>query len=154
MGHARNYILSDIISRHHRRQGQEVFFPIGWDAYGLPAENAAREQGIDPRVWTDRNIHLMREQLKRLDLSFDWSQELSTHDPAYVARGQALFVRLFQAGWVERREGQVWWDPVDCTVLAKEQVIDGRGWRSGAKVEQKNTVDAVCQNQCLCSRAE
>ena len=137
MGHVRNYAITDAIARHHRRQGRAVLHPMGWDAYGLPAENAARENGQDPRAWTDRNIAQMRKQLVEMGFEFEWDHELSTHQPAYVALGQRLFIEFFKAGLIERRQGVVSWDPVDQTVLANEQVIDGKGWRSGAMVEQR-----------------
>ena len=137
MGHVRNYAISDAIARHYRRQGYEVIHPIGWDAFGLPAENAARANGVDPRQWTDRNIQSMRAQLQEMEFEFDTQYELSTHTPGYIAQGQAMFLRFYKAGLIERRQGEVWWDPVDATVLANEQVVDGRGWRSGAIVERK-----------------
>lgn len=137
MGHVRNYAISDAIARHYRRQGAHVIHPIGWDAYGLPAENAARSTGADPRQWTDTNIAHMRTQLEEVGFEFTPGHEISTHDPAYVALGQKLFIQMFRAGLIERRTGEVWWDPEDQTVLANEQVIDGRGWRSGAIVERR-----------------
>jgi leucyl-tRNA synthetase len=137
MGHVRNYTISDAIARHYRRQGYDVIHPIGWDAFGLPAENAAREKGVDPRVWTDQNIQSMKMQLIDMEFEFDTAHEIATHTPSYIAQGQAMFLRFYQAGLIERRSGEVWWDPVDQTVLANEQVVDGRGWRSGAIVERK-----------------
>lgn len=137
MGHVRNYAISDAIARHYRRQGRQVLHPIGWDAYGLPAENAARATGADPRAWTDQNIAHMRAQLDEMGFEFTPGHEVSTHDPAYVALGQRLFIQMFRAGLIERRVGEVWWDPVDHTVLANEQVIDGKGWRSGAIVARR-----------------
>jgi leucyl-tRNA synthetase len=137
VGHARNYAMGDVIARFKRARGFNVLHPMGWDAFGLPAENAAQERGIDPRDWTRANIDLMREELKSLGLAIDWSREFATCDPAYYGRQQALFLRLMERGLVYRREGLVNWDPVDMTVLANEQVIDGRGWRSGALVERR-----------------
>ncbi len=137
MGHVRNYTLGDVVARYKRARGFSVLHPMGWDAFGLPAENAARERGIHPATWTFDNIAAMRAELQRLGLSIDWSREFATCDPAYYGKQQALFIDLMQAGLAERREGWVNWDPVDGTVLANEQVIDGRGWRSGALVEKK-----------------
>lgn len=137
MGHVRNYSISDAIALHYRRQGNHVIHPIGWDAFGLPAENAARENGCDPRQWTDANIQTMQTQLYDMGFSFDKTHELATHTPSYIQAGQTLFLQFYQHGLIERRSGQVSWDPVDETVLANEQVIDGRGWRSGALVETK-----------------
>jgi leucyl-tRNA synthetase len=137
MGHVRNYAISDTLARHHRRQGERVLHPIGWDAFGLPAENAARQQGADPRAWTDANIEAMRVQLHSLGFEFDQAHELATHTPDYIRAGQSLFLRFYRAGLIERRSGEVWWDPVDQTVLANEQVINGCGWRSGAPVQTK-----------------
>ena len=137
MGHVRNYAISDAIARHYRRQGHRVLHPIGWDAFGLPAENAARERGVDPRAWTDANIAAMRQQLQELGFEFTAGHEIATHREDYMALGQALFVAFYRAGLIERREGEVWWDPQDQTVLANEQVIDGKGWRSGCEVERR-----------------
>ncbi|MCX7931245.1 MAG: leucine--tRNA ligase [Rhodovarius sp.] len=137
MGHVRNYTLGDVVARFKRAQGHLVLHPMGWDAFGLPAENAARERGIHPAVWTYGNIAAMRAELKRMGLSLDWSREFATCDPEYYGQQQALFLDLLEAGLVERKESWVNWDPVDQTVLANEQVIDGRGWRSGAPVEKK-----------------
>ena len=137
MGHVRNYTMGDVLARVRRMQGHDVLHPMGWDAFGLPAENAAIERGIDPESWTRANIAAMRAQLKRLGLAIDWSREFATCDPDYYGHEQALFLDLLEAGLVTRREADVNWDPVDQTVLANEQVIDGRGWRSGAPVERR-----------------
>ena len=137
MGHVRNYTMGDVIARFRRMQGHEVLHPMGWDAFGMPAENAAMQRKVHPGEWTWANINTMREQLKRLGFALDWSRELATCDPAYYGHEQALFLDLFDAGLVYRKESEVNWDPVDMTVLANEQVIDGRGWRSGAPVERR-----------------
>jgi leucyl-tRNA synthetase len=137
MGHVRNYTMGDVIARFRRAQGYNVLHPMGWDAFGLPAENAARDKGVSPRDWTYENIAAMREQLKMMGLSLDWSREFATCDPAYYHQQQKLFVDFYTAGFVYRSEADVNWDPVDMTVLANEQVIDGRGWRSGALVERR-----------------
>jgi leucyl-tRNA synthetase len=137
VGHARNYAMGDVVARFKRARGFNVLHPMGWDAFGLPAENAAAERGVDPAAWTFDNIAKMRDQLKQLGLSLDWSKELATCDPAYYGRQQAWFLKLLKRGLVYRKEGLVNWDPVDMTVLANEQVIDGRGWRSGAIVERR-----------------
>ena len=137
MGHARNYVMGDVVARSKRAQGFDVLHPMGWDAFGLPAENAAIERGVHPGDWTWSNIATMREQLKLLGLSLDWSREFATCDPAYYGQQQAWFLELFKRGLVYRKEAVVNWDPVDNTVLANEQVVDGRGWRSGAIVEKR-----------------
>ena len=137
MGHVRNYTMGDVVARFKRAQGFSVLHPMGWDAFGMPAENAAMEQGGHPRDWTYANIATMREQLKPLGLSIDWSREFATCDDAYVAQQQALFLDMLEAGLITRKSAQVNWDPVDMTVLANEQVIDGKGWRSGATVERR-----------------
>ena len=137
MGHVRNYTLGDVIARYKRARGLTVMHPMGWDAFGLPAENAARERMVHPAKWTWENIATMRAELKRMGLSLDWDREFATCDPAYYGHQQKLFLDFFRAGLAERRESWVNWDPVDGTVLANEQVIDGRGWRSGALVEKK-----------------
>ena len=137
MGHVRNYTMGDVIARFKRAQGFNVLHPMGWDAFGLPAENAARDKGVHPREWTYANIAAMREQLKSMGLAIDWSREFATCDPEYYARQQRLFIDLFRMGLVYRAEADVNWDPVDHTVLANEQVIEGRGWRSGALVERR-----------------
>ncbi len=137
MGHVRNYTLGDVVARYKRARGHQVMHPMGWDAFGLPAENAARERGIHPGKWTYDNIANMRAELKRMGLSLDWAREFATCDVEYYGKQQALFLDFLAAGLVERKESWVNWDPVDGTVLANEQVIDGRGWRSGALVEKK-----------------
>ncbi|HEV2815719.1 MAG TPA: leucine--tRNA ligase [Allosphingosinicella sp.] len=137
VGHGRNYVMGDVLARYKRMKGFEVLHPMGWDAFGMPAENAAIERKVHPGEWTRANIAAMRGQLKLLGLALDWSREFATCDPAYYGHEQALFVDLFEAGLVYRRESEVNWDPVDMTVLANEQVIDGRGWRSGAPVERR-----------------
>ena len=137
VGHARNYAMGDVVARFKRARGYNVLHPMGWDAFGLPAENAAAERGVDPAKWTYDNIAAMREELKRLGVSIDWSREFATCDPAYYGRQQAWFLRLLKKGLAYRKEGLVNWDPVDMTVLANEQVENGRGWRSGALVERR-----------------
>jgi leucyl-tRNA synthetase len=137
MGHVRNYTLGDVVARYKRARGHLVMHPMGWDAFGLPAENAARERGVHPAKWTYDNIANMRAELQRMGLSLDWSREFATCDVEYYGRQQKLFLDFWKAGLVERKESWVNWDPVDGTVLANEQVIDGRGWRSGAPVEKK-----------------
>lgn len=137
MGHVRNYTMGDVLTRYRRMKGMEVLHPMGWDAFGMPAENAAMEKKVHPGGWTRENIATMRAQLKRLGLAIDWSRELATCEPGYYGHEQALFLDLFANGLVYRKESTVNWDPVDMTVLANEQVIDGRGWRSGALVEKK-----------------
>ena len=137
MGHVRNYAMGDVVARFRKAQGYNVLHPMGWDAFGMPAENAAIEQNTHPSKWTYENIAAMRAQLKRLGLSIDWTREFATCDPAYYAHEQALFLDFLEGGLVDRRESVVNWDPIDQTVLANEQVIEGRGWRSGALVEQR-----------------
>ena len=137
MGHVRNYTIGDVVSRYKRMQGYNVLQPMGWDAFGLPAENAAMERGVPPAAWTRENIAAMREQLKGLGFGYDWSRELATCDPEYYRWEQWLFTRLYRKGLVYRDTAAVNWDPVDQTVLANEQVIEGRGWRSGALVERR-----------------
>ena len=137
MGHVRNYTMGDVIARARRMQGYEVLHPMGWDAFGMPAENAAMERKVHPGTWTRANIATMRAQLKRLGLAIDWTREFATCDPEYYGHEQALFLDFLEAGLVSRRDAWVNWDPVDMTVLANEQVIDGRGWRSGATVERR-----------------
>jgi leucyl-tRNA synthetase len=137
MGHVRNYTLGDVVARYKRARGFNVLHPMGWDAFGLPAENAAREQKVHPAKWTYDNIATMRGELKRMGLSLDWSREIATCHPGYYAHQQRLFLDFLQAGLAYRKESFVNWDPVDHTVLANEQVIDGRGWRSGAPVEKR-----------------
>ncbi len=137
MGHVRNYTMGDVLARFRRMQGYEVLHPMGWDAFGMPAENAAMEKKVHPGAWTRANIAAMRSQLKTLGFAFDWSRELATCEPDYYGHEQALFLDLFEGGLVYRKESAVNWDPVDMTVLANEQVIDGKGWRSGAAVEKR-----------------
>ncbi|MFS8369960.1 leucine--tRNA ligase [Acetobacter indonesiensis] len=137
MGHVRNYALGDVIARYKRARGYAVLHPMGWDAFGLPAENAARERGVHPREWTLNNIAAMRTTLQRLGFSLNWDREIATCLPNYYGKQQKLFLDFLQAGLVERRESWVNWDPVDQTVLANEQVVDGCGWRSGAPIEKK-----------------
>ena len=137
MGHVRNYAMGDLVARYKRARGFNVLHPMGWDAFGLPAENAAMEKGVHPREWTLANIATMRRQLQSMGLSLDWSREITTCLPEYYRHQQELFLDFLEAGLVDRRDTMVNWDPVDLTVLANEQVIDGRGWRSGALVEKR-----------------
>jgi leucyl-tRNA synthetase len=137
MGHVRNYTIGDVLARHKSMQGFNVLHPMGWDSFGMPAENAARQNNLDPKVWTENNIKTMKLQLQKLGLSIDWSKEISTCTPEYYKHQQKFFLDLYDKGLVYRKENYVNWDPVDQTVLANEQVIDGKGWRSGALVERK-----------------
>jgi len=137
IGHVRNYAMGDVVARYKRARGFNVLHPMGWDAFGMPAENAAMERGVHPGDWTRENIAAMRAQLKLMGLSLDWSREIATCEPEYYGHQQALFLDMLAAGLVYRRASMVNWDPVDNTVLANEQVIDGRGWRSGAPVERR-----------------
>ncbi len=137
MGHVRNYAMGDVVARYKRARGFNVLHPMGWDAFGMPAENAAMANKVHPRTWTYENIAAMKRQLKSMGLSLDWSREIATCDPAYYKHQQKMFLDFLVAGLVERKQSKVNWDPVDQTVLANEQVIDGRGWRSGAPVEQR-----------------
>lgn len=137
IGHVRNYTMGDVLARFRRMTGHEVLHPMGWDAFGMPAENAAMEKNVHPGSWTRDNIATMRGQLKKLGFALDWSRELATCEPEYYGHEQALFLDLLDAGLVYRKESSVNWDPVDMTVLANEQVIDGKGWRSGAPVEKR-----------------
>ncbi|MEA3014687.1 MAG: leucyl-tRNA synthetase [Sphingomonadales bacterium] len=137
MGHVRNYTMGDVVARYKRARGMNVLHPMGWDAFGMPAENAAMANKVHPKTWTYDNIATMKGQLKSMGLSLDWARELATCDPAYYKHQQAMFLDFLQAGLVERKVSKVNWDPVDQTVLANEQVIDGRGWRSGALVERR-----------------
>ena len=137
MGHVRNYTIADVIARYQRMQGKNVLQPMGWDAFGLPAENAAIKNNVPPAQWTAQNIDYMRRQLQRLGFAYDWDRELATCDPDYYRWEQWFFTRLFEKGLVYKKMATVNWDPVDQTVLANEQVIDGRGWRSGALVERR-----------------
>ncbi len=137
MGHVRNYTMGDVVARVKRAMGLNVLHPMGWDAFGMPAENAAIERKVHPKAWTYDNIAAMKTQLKSMGLSLDWSREIATCDPTYYKHQQKMFLDFLRAGLVERKKSKVNWDPVDQTVLANEQVIDGRGWRSGALVEQR-----------------
>lgn len=137
MGHVRNYTLGDVVARYKRARGHAVLHPMGWDAFGLPAENAAIERGVHPAKWTRENIAAMRTQLKSMGLSYDWRREVATCEPDYYRHEQKMFLDFLKAGLVYRKESWVNWDPVEHTVLANEQVIDGRGWRSGALVEKR-----------------
>jgi leucyl-tRNA synthetase len=137
MGHVRNYTMGDVVARVKRAMGLNVLHPMGWDAFGMPAENAAMERKVHPKAWTYDNIAAMKTQLKSMGLSLDWSREIATCDPRYYKHQQKMFLDFLRAGLVERKKSKVNWDPVDQTVLANEQVIDGRGWRSGALVEQR-----------------
>ena len=137
MGHVRNYTIGDVLARYKLMQGFNVLHPMGWDSFGMPAENAARQNNLDPKIWTEKNIEIMKKQLKRLGLSIDWDREISTCSPDYYKHQQKFFLELYDKGLVYRKENYVNWDPVDQTVLANEQVIDGKGWRSGALVERK-----------------
>src|SRR6202042_627652 len=138
MGHVRNYTMGDVVARVKRAMGFDVLHPMGWDAFGMPAENAAIERKVHPKTWTYQNIDAMKKQLKSMGLSLDWSREIATCDPAYYKHQQKMFLDFLRAGLVERKQSKVNWDPVDNTVLANEQVIDGRGWRSGAVVEKRD----------------
>ena len=137
MGHVRNYTIGDVLARYKSLQGFNVLHPMGWDSFGMPAENAARQNNLDPATWTEKNITVMKSQLKKLGLSIDWDREISTCSKDYYRHQQTFFLEMFDKGLVYRKENYVNWDPVDQTVLANEQVIDGKGWRSGASVERK-----------------
>ena len=137
MGHVRNYTIGDMLARYKSLQGYNVLHPMGWDSFGMPAENAARQNNLDPKSWTESNISTMKSQLKQLGLSIDWDREISTCSPEYYRHQQEFFLELYDKGLVYRKEQYVNWDPIDQTVLANEQVIDGKGWRSGATVERK-----------------
>mgnify|MGYP001287535470 CR=1 FL=1 len=137
MGHVRNYTIGDVLARYKNLQGYNVLHPMGWDSFGMPAENAARQNNLDPKTWTEKNIATMKDQLKKLGLSIDWDREISTCSPDYYMHQQKFFLELYDKGLVYRKENYVNWDPVDQTVLANEQVIDGKGWRSGVLVERK-----------------
>ena len=137
MGHVRNYTIGDVLARFKSLQGYNVLHPMGWDSFGMPAENAARQNNLDPKTWTETNIKNMKTQLKKLGLSIDWDREISTCSPEYYKHQQKFFLELYDKGLVYRKEEYVNWDPIDQTVLANEQVIDGKGWRSGAIVERK-----------------
>jgi len=137
MGHVRNYTIGDVLSRYKTLKGYNVLHPMGWDSFGMPAENAAKQNGQDPRIWTENNIQTMKKQLKQLGLSIDWDREISTCSEDYYKHQQKFFIEMFNKGLVYKKENYVNWDPKDETVLANEQVIDGKGWRSGATVERK-----------------
>ena len=137
MGHVRNYTIGDVLARYKTLQDYNVLHPMGWDSFGMPAENAARQNNLDPKTWTEKNISVMKTQLKKLGLSIDWDKEISTCSPDYYKHQQEFFLELYDKGLVYRKESYVNWDPIDQTVLANEQVIDGKGWRSGAIVERK-----------------
>ena len=137
VGHVRNYTLGDVVARYRTAQGFNVLHPMGWDAFGLPAENAAIERGAHPKTWTYENINAMRTQLKQMGLSIDWSREVATCSPDYYRHEQKMFIDFYKKGLAYRKESVVNWDPVDNTVLANEQVIDGKGWRTGAPVERR-----------------
>ena len=137
MGHVRNYTIGDVLARFKSLENYNVLHPMGWDSFGMPAENAARQNNLDPKTWTEKNISVMKDQLKKLGLSIDWDKEISTCSPDYYKHQQEFFLELYDKGLVYRKENYVNWDPVDKTVLANEQVIDGKGWRSGAIVERK-----------------
>src|SRR6202795_747323 len=137
MGHVRNYTIGDVLARFMRMRGCNVLQPMGWDGFGLPAENAAIANGVPPAAWTRDNIDYMRRQLRSLGYAIDWKRELATCDPSYYRWNQWLFLRMLERGIAYKKTGMVNWDPVDRTVLANEQVIDGRGWRTGALVEKR-----------------
>ena len=137
MGHVRNYAIGDVLARYKKLQGYNVLHPMGWDSFGMPAENAAKQNNLSPKKWTEENIKNMKDQLKELGLSIDWEREISTCSPDYYKHQQKIFLDLYDKGLVYRKESYVNWDPVDNTVLANEQVVDGKGWRSGAVVERK-----------------
>src|SRR3954469_25470684 len=137
IGHVRNYVMGDVLARYKRMKGFDVLHPMGWDAFGMPAENAAMEMKVHPGEWTRSNIETMRGQLKLIGLAIDWTREFATCDPSYYGRQQKLFIDFYNQQLVYRHEADVNWDPVDMTVLANEQVIDGRGWRSNAVVERR-----------------
>ena len=137
MGHVRNYTIGDVLARFKSMQGFNVLHPMGWDSFGLPAENAAKENNLDPKTWTKKNISVMKHQLKKMGLSLDWNREISTCSEEYYKHQQIFFLELYEKGLVYRKDNYVNWDPVEQTVLANEQVIDGKGWRSGASVERK-----------------
>ena len=137
MGHVRNYTIGDVLARFKKLQNYNVLHPMGWDSFGMPAENAAKENNLDPKKWTEKNIKVMKSQLKRLGLSIDWDREISTCSPEYYKHQQLFFLELYRKGLIYKKENYVNWDPVEQTVLANEQVIDGKGWRSGVQVERK-----------------
>ena len=138
MGHLRNYTIGDVIARFYKNNNFNVLHPMGWDSFGMPAENAAIENNLNPKHWTEQNIQNMKKQLKSIGLSIDWEKEISTCSKEYYKQQQKLFLDFYQAGIVYKKDSYVNWDPEDKTVLANEQVIDGKGWRSGAPIEKKN----------------
>lgn len=140
MGHVRNYTINDMLARHLRMKGFNVLMPMGWDAFGLPAENAAMKSGVSPAQWTQLNIADMKSQMQPLGFAFDWSREVSTCDPQYYKWSQWFFLQLLEKGVVYKQTQTVNWDPVDRTVLANEQVIDGRGWRSGQSLKSARSL--------------
>ena len=152
MGHVRNYAMGDVVARSMRARGYSVLHPMGWDAFGMPAENAARLNRSHPATWTQSNIATMRAQLQSMGLSIDWSREIATCDPSYYKHQQKMFLDMLGKGLVYRKNAKVNWDPVDHTVLANEQVIDGRGWRSNALIEQRELNSMVFQNHRVLAR--
>ena len=138
MGHVRNYTIGDVIARYKFLNGFNVLHPMGWDAFGLPAENASKQNNLHPKKWTEENIKVMKSQLQKLGLSIDWDLEISTCDKSYYKHQQEIFIDFYNNGLISRKETFVNWDPIEKTVLANEQVINGRGWRSNALVERKN----------------
>ena len=146
MGHVRNYTLGDLVARYKRANGFNVLHPMGWDSFGLPAENAAISNNVHPKSWTEKNIQNMKTQLKRMGLSYDWSKEISTCNSDYYKHEQKIFIEFYKKGLAYQKETIVNWDPVEQTVLANEQVIDGRGWRSDAVVEKKKDERVVFKN--------
>ena len=137
MGHVRNYTINDMLTRHLRMKGYNVLMPMGWDAFGLPAENAAMKNNVPPAQWTHDNIAYMKQQMQAMGLAIDWSREIATCDPTYYKWNQWLFLKMLEKGIAYRKTQTVNWDPVDMTVLANEQVNDGKGWRTGAPVEKR-----------------
>lgn len=137
MGHVRNYAIGDAIARYKKAQGLNILHPMGWDAFGLPAENAAIQNKLHPNDWTIKNIAGMKVQLNSLGFSYDWNREINTSQPDYYKHEQAMFIDFLKEGLAYQKKSIVNWDPVDCTVLANEQVVDGKGWRSGAKIQKK-----------------
>ena len=150
MGHVRNYTIGDVLTRFAMMQGKSVLQPMGWDAFGLPAENAAIKNNVPPAKWTRDNIAYMKGQLKSLGFAFDWSREIATCDPSYYRWNQWLFLRMLEKGIAYRKTGVVNWDPVDQTVLANEQVIDGRGWRTGAHRREARDPDVLPRHHEVC----
>ena len=143
MGHLRNYTIGDVTARFYKLNGFNVLHPMGWDSFGMPAENAAIENKVNPKAWTEKNIKSMKSQLMRIGLSIDWEREISTCDADYYKHQQIIFIEFFKKGLVYKKDSFVNWDPVDKTVLSNEQVIDGKGWRSGAIVQKKKTLSMV-----------